>query len=128
MEETDRERAARLEIEQRTSQQVADIMEKFEAKIDARFDKIENLMRERATEDQVAARMARCLEEGDYVRRSELYPIWVQYYQQFSEENKSRVKKNLELAKGFAWLGGGILLVSALIEKLKSLFETGAHP
>ncbi len=125
MEETDREKANRLEIEARTNALVVEIIDRLEAKLDKRFDAMETMLKQRATPEQVSATVGKCLEEGEYVRKEELYPLFGIYYKRYTNESRSKIMAYIEYAKSLVVAGGAIIVVAVAIDRIRELVGHG---
>jgi len=142
MDETDREKWLRLEAEARTTTQITEMFNRLETQLSARFDRMETMLATRATPDQVATKIEHCLQEGGYAKKSELYPIWLEYYNRnkveskedlyiawverytrYRNENRSRFQALIELLKNLAWAAGGLIIVSTAISELSRIIH-----
>jgi hypothetical protein len=74
--ETDKEKLLRLQIELETSRQVEDILSEFKRDIDARFDKFEQHLQNRPTNEQVEASLQKCLDSEGLVYKKDFQDEW----------------------------------------------------
>ena len=121
MDETDREKVLRLELEQSTSRMMQEIVEKMEQRLNARFDKFEELLGQRATPQEVKRRVAECLEEGEYVRKVDLWPLWQEYMKWHTDRTMSSFQKMVTFAKNLLWVGSGLAILAMAFDKARQL-------
>jgi len=110
--ESEHDALVRLQIERSTSRQVEDILKDFKNDIDNHFQRLEDYLAIRPTNEQVEHAMKQCIEEKPLVYITDFYDLWVKAKDQYTEKSTGKTRNWIETAKGIAW---AILIVVGVL-------------
>jgi len=102
--ESEHDALVRLQIERSTSRQVEDILKDFKKDIDDHFQRLEDYLAIRPTNEQMESAMQKCINEKPIVYTTDFYDLWVKAKEQYTEKSTGKTRNWIETAKGVAWV------------------------